>query len=102
LNWKQTPKSVKDFNDNFLLARGQKGNGVLFFLFGVVPWSLWLNRNDRVFRNRLISSSHSVVYKLFFIMQHSFERREERDELGKLIEGVRACLPEEVKAVDIG
>jgi hypothetical protein len=27
---------VKDFNDNFLMERGHKENGVLLFLFGVV------------------------------------------------------------------
>jgi hypothetical protein len=25
LNWKKTPKSVKEFNDNFLLGRGAEG-----------------------------------------------------------------------------
>jgi hypothetical protein len=69
LQWVQTPKSVKYFNDNFLLGRGRKGNGVFFFLFGIVCWLLWLNRNDWMFRNRLISSPCLVIYKLIFFMQ---------------------------------
>jgi hypothetical protein len=29
---------------------------VLWFLFGNVCWTLWLNRNDFIFNNRIISS----------------------------------------------
>jgi hypothetical protein len=50
---------------NFLLIY-YNGNGVLFFLFGAVCWSLWLNKNDWMFRNMLISSPRSVIYKLIF------------------------------------
>jgi hypothetical protein len=69
LQWERTPRSVKGFNDSFLLERGHKGNGVLFLLFGAVCWSLWLNRNDWTLRNRLISSPRSVIYKFLFFMQ---------------------------------
>jgi hypothetical protein len=62
LKWKHTPKSVKEFNDNYHLERGNKNNGVLFFLFGVVHWTLWLNRNDWVFRNRLLPSPNAILY----------------------------------------
>jgi hypothetical protein len=50
LNWTKIPKSWKDFNDNFLLERGHKMNSVILFLLGTVCWTLWLNRNDWVFR----------------------------------------------------
>jgi hypothetical protein len=46
MQWGQIPKSVRDFSDNFLWKGGIKGIGVLFFLFGAVCWSLWLNRID--------------------------------------------------------
>jgi hypothetical protein len=36
LQWERIPRSVKKINDVFLLERGHKGNGVLFFLFGAV------------------------------------------------------------------
>jgi hypothetical protein len=34
LNWEKTPKSLKEFNDEYLFKRGDKLNNVLFFLFG--------------------------------------------------------------------
>jgi hypothetical protein len=36
VRWGRTPKSVKEFNVEFLLERVHKDNGWLFFLFGVV------------------------------------------------------------------
>jgi hypothetical protein len=35
LGWRNIPKSVNDFNDNFLSERGHKRNSLLFFLFGL-------------------------------------------------------------------
>jgi hypothetical protein len=61
LKWKQTPKSVKEFNDKFLLERGNKNNGVLFFLFGDVCSTLWLNKNDWVFRDRSLTSPNAIL-----------------------------------------
>jgi hypothetical protein len=46
MKWERILKNVKEFNDECLLERGNKYNGVLFFLFGAVCWTLWLNRND--------------------------------------------------------
>jgi hypothetical protein len=46
LKWRRISKSVKDFMENFLLCKGPKGVGVVWFLFGTVCWTLWLNRND--------------------------------------------------------
>jgi hypothetical protein len=58
---------VKDFNDNFFLERGHKENRVLFFLFGIICLTLWLNRNDWVFRDMLmISSSREIIFKVIF------------------------------------
>jgi hypothetical protein len=69
LQREQILRNVKNLNDVFLLERGHKGNGVMFFLYGAVCWQLWLNRNDWVFRDRIISSPHLVIYKLLFFMQ---------------------------------
>jgi hypothetical protein len=46
MKWERILKNVKEFNDECLLERGNKYNGALFFLFGAVCWTLWLNRND--------------------------------------------------------
>jgi hypothetical protein len=32
MGWERPPKSVKEFNDEFLLERGHKDNGTLLFL----------------------------------------------------------------------
>jgi hypothetical protein len=61
-------KSVKEFNDEFLLERGHKYNGVLFFLFGAVGWILWLYRNNWVFRNMLVFSPNAILHKLLFFI----------------------------------
>jgi hypothetical protein len=36
LKWRNVPKSVMDFRENFLQTRGNKGLGALWFLFGCV------------------------------------------------------------------
>jgi hypothetical protein len=45
LQWTRIPKSVRGFKDNFLLERGNKGNGRMFYLVRVVCCILWLNIN---------------------------------------------------------
>jgi hypothetical protein len=55
-------RGVKDFNDNFLLGRGNKKYSVLFFLLGATCWTLWLNKNDYIFNQKLISSARSIFF----------------------------------------
>jgi hypothetical protein len=104
MQWGQIPKNVRDFNDNFLIEREHKRNGELFFLFGAVCWSLWLNRNDWVFRNRLVSSLRSVIYKLFFFMLRwtIMSTGEDRVNLEKLIEAIRASVRGSLKMAGVG
>jgi hypothetical protein len=64
MKWERNPKSVKQFNDDCLLERDNKNNGVL----GMVCWtSLWLNRNDLVFRTRLVAYPNAILYKSLFL-----------------------------------
>jgi hypothetical protein len=57
LKWRNAPKSVMDFRENFLQARGNKGlGGVAVLIWVCVCWVLWLNRNDCVFNNKIVSS----------------------------------------------
>jgi hypothetical protein len=63
---------VKEFNDGCLLERGNKNNDVFFW---VVCWTLWLNRNNWVFRNRLISYPNTILYKKFYTIVDAFELR---------------------------
>jgi hypothetical protein len=50
LKWEKIPRTVKEFIDGCLLQRGNKNNCVLFFLFVAVCWTIWLNKNDFVFK----------------------------------------------------
>jgi hypothetical protein len=52
-----------------LLERGNKWNSSLLFLVGTVCWTLWLNRNNCIFRDKLISSLKTIIFKLIFFMQ---------------------------------
>jgi hypothetical protein len=63
VNWGKIPRSVKGFNDNFLLERGNKKDSVLFFLFGDA-----FNRNDWIFNQKLISSPRAIVFRLILFL----------------------------------
>jgi hypothetical protein len=62
--WKSVPQSMKDFNENFLTNMGTKIIRVMWFLFGAICWTLWLNRNDYIFNNKLISSPRAIIFRL--------------------------------------
>jgi hypothetical protein len=47
---------ARDFRENYVGNRGGRGMGLVWFLFGAVCWTLWLNHNDFVFNNKIISS----------------------------------------------
>jgi hypothetical protein len=69
LNWERLSRSVKKFNDECLLQRGDKLNSMLFFLFGEVCWTVWLNRNDFIFKNKIIPNPNAILYRLLYFMQ---------------------------------
>jgi hypothetical protein len=52
----------------------QNGRGgeirVMWFLFGAIFWTLWTNRNDFMFKNKLISSPLAFGFKLLSFLQH--------------------------------
>jgi hypothetical protein len=64
LKWGNVPKSMRDFKENFLQIKGNKGLRATWFLFGCVCWVLRLNRNDCIFNNKIISSPRAIW--LFF------------------------------------
>jgi hypothetical protein len=99
LNWKKISESVKEFNDECLLKRGGGGdklNSVLFFLFGAVCWTLWLNRNEFVFKNKIIPCSNAILYRLIYFMQRwtMLSSVKTRGELDMLIEAIKQQIPE--------
>jgi hypothetical protein len=42
----------------------------MWFLFGAIFWTLWTNRNDFMFKNKLISSPLAFGFKLLSFLQH--------------------------------
>jgi hypothetical protein len=53
-----------------LHLRGDKRNECLIFLFGVISWSLWLNKNDFIFNNKIVSSPRALIFKIDSFLQH--------------------------------
>jgi hypothetical protein len=44
--------------------------GLVWFLFDGVCRTLWLNRNDLVFNNKIMSSPRALIFSLIYLMQH--------------------------------
>jgi hypothetical protein len=104
MNWTASPYSVQDFNDNLFLERGVIEIVFLFFLFDVVCWSIWLNRNDWVFNQKLISSPRAIVFRFLSFLQlwmitFTGARRDALEQLAKVIE---ERLPEEMAMTAVG
>jgi hypothetical protein len=104
MNWTASPYSVQDFNDNLFLERGVIEIVFLFFLFDVVCWSIWLNRNDWVFNQKLISFPRAIVFRFLSFLQlwmitFTGARRDALEQLAKVIE---ERLPEEMAMTAVG
>jgi hypothetical protein len=42
---------------------------VLFFLLGAACWTLWLNKNDYIFNQKLISSPRAIFFRIITFLQ---------------------------------
>jgi hypothetical protein len=73
------------------MSEVDKHNGVLFFLLGVVCWTIWLNRNDLVFKNKIILTPNTILYRLASFMQRwiVLSSVEMWGELDKFIEAIK-------------
>lgn len=56
------PTSVEEFQERVLERADKKTKTVLLFLFDCLAWSLWLIRNDLVFRNVVVFSPDVSIY----------------------------------------
>jgi hypothetical protein len=54
-----------------MFTRGDKRNGSMIFMLGVVCWTSWLNRNDLTFKSKIISSPRTLIFKFLSFLQHS-------------------------------
>jgi hypothetical protein len=50
-------------------VRGDKRNGKLMFLFGVISWVLWHNINNLVFNSKVISNPSALIYNFSSLLQ---------------------------------
>jgi hypothetical protein len=69
LGWDAIPRNVKEFVEKFMWLRGDKRNGKLVFIFGVISWALWRNRNDLVFNSKIISNPSALIYNYVSLLQ---------------------------------
>ncbi len=76
---------------------------MLFLLFGAVCWTVWLNRNDFVFKNKIILNPNGILYMLLSFMQWwtVLSSMEARDGLDKLIEVIKQHIPQDT-AIGVG
>jgi hypothetical protein len=80
---------VEDFRENFLMIKDSKEMKVIWFLFGAVWWTLWLNRNDCIFNNKIISSPRAIIFRqISFLVVASSE--DDRASLKWMVDEVRA------------
>lgn len=66
--WSSSPTSVEDFQEHFLECADKNNKKFLIFLFGCVAWSLWLIRNEFVFRNVVVSSPDVSIFRVISFM----------------------------------
>jgi hypothetical protein len=63
-------EGVKKFVEDFMFAGWDKRNGKMIFVFGAICWTLWLNKNDLVFNNKIISPPDALIFKFLSFLQH--------------------------------
>jgi hypothetical protein len=102
--WSDVPRSVWDFRENYVRNRGGREMGLVWFLFGAVCWTLWLNRNDFIFNNKIISSPRALIFHLTSLMQHWMiaSTGVDRAALECLLEEIKSHVLEELVSVGVG
>jgi hypothetical protein len=56
------------YEKKILLESSHKRNILLLFLLRTICWTLWLNRNGWIFRDKLISSPRAIIFRLIFFI----------------------------------
>jgi hypothetical protein len=104
LKWRRIPKSVGDFKENFLLCKGPKGVRIVWFLFGTVSWTLWLNRDDFIFNDRTVSSPRARIFQLISFLQHWIvvASGADRTALEQMVKELKSQVPEELAMTGVG
>jgi hypothetical protein len=76
----------------------------MWFLFGAICWTVWLNRNDYVFNNILISSPCTIIFRLISFLQHWMVavRVEDKAALERFVDAIKSQVPEELMTTGVG
>jgi hypothetical protein len=103
-NWSSCPRFVIGFKDFFFTKLGIGKTRVIWFLFGAICWTLWLNRNDFIFSNKLISSPRAIIFKMLSFLQHMMVANAEEDRrvLEKLNDEIKSQVSMKVMATRVG
>jgi hypothetical protein len=100
----EVSENVWDFRENFIGSRGGRGMGLMWFLFGAIYWTLWLNRNDFIFNNKIISSPQTLIFHLISLIQHWMMASAgvDRVALEQMVDGIKSQVPEELVPAGVG
>ena len=63
------PRSRDEFIELFLRAPSNHNNSTVWFWFAALSWALWLTRNDRVFKFKVLMNPSSPLYRALSSMQ---------------------------------
>jgi hypothetical protein len=104
LGWESLPRDVKSFVEDIMFGRGDKRNGRLIFVFGVVSWTICLNRNDLIFNNKIILTPKVLIFKFISFLQHwvIVWTGPNREGLEQLIESLTRRMGNDQVALGVG
>lgn len=91
LGWGVIPKSFDEF---FMLCSSAPSScsGVLSALLVAVCWSLWITRNNMIFRSKLLHSLLTLPFQIssFLLQWEALYHAKEVEELKKLVEKLKS------------
>jgi hypothetical protein len=102
--WGAIPRSVWDFREKFISSGGCRGVGVAWFMFATICWTLWLNRDDFVLNNKLVSSPRALIFRLISLLQHWMATSVgmDRTTLERAVVEIKTQVSEEMVASGVG
>uniref|UniRef100_J3L6R6 Reverse transcriptase zinc-binding domain-containing protein n=1 Tax=Oryza brachyantha TaxID=4533 RepID=J3L6R6_ORYBR len=98
-DWQLAPNDLEMFFYLVVDRRTDKQSRVVLMLLGACCWSVWLIRNDMVFREKLVSSPCIIIYRVvsFLSQWRVLAKEDEEDQLEtmktKLLDGVKNLRP---------
>jgi hypothetical protein len=69
-SWNFVPSSFDHFFASMLKPDNNSHNTLSWMFLATVSWQLWLTRNDMIFRDKLIGSPLTIIYRVISLLQH--------------------------------